>query len=153
MTITAHSPRWANAGHTAIDLVVQFDHLPDEVPFTASAGDTEEHGRALFAAAQAGEFGTVADFETPVATVADYIHALDAHLNAAARAKGYDDIHSAALRAGYPGPFHNEGLAFATWMDGCYAAGYQVLADFKAGVIAQPSVSAFLAGLPDLSLP
>lgn len=85
--------------------------------------------------------------------LAKYQAAHDAHLNAAARARRYDSIHTAALRAGYPGPFHAEGVAFATWMDACNATGYTVLAEIEAGVRAPMSVEDYLALLPVLELP
>lgn len=78
----------------------------------------------------------------------------DAHLNNAARAKKYDSIHTAALRAGYPGPYQAEGLAFAQWMDACNQTGYQILAAVQAGEQETPeSVEAYLAMLPVLTLP
>lgn len=58
----ASNPRWAGADGSAIDLVVTFEGL-GEVPFLATAGDIEEHGRDLFARASAGEFGPIAPFE------------------------------------------------------------------------------------------
>lgn len=81
------------------------------------------------------------------------LQAVEKHLNAAARTKGYDDIRSAALRAGYPGPFHDEGVAFATWMDATYAACYQLLAQVQAGEIPEPNEAELLAMLPALDLP
>jgi hypothetical protein len=53
--------RWANIELTAIDCVVKFDHVKNEVPFTASKFDVEEHGREIFRRWEAGEFGTVGD--------------------------------------------------------------------------------------------
>lgn len=82
-----------------------------------------------------------------------YQAAHDAHLNAAAKARRYDSIHTAALRAGYPGPFHDEGVAFARWMDQCNAAGYQIMAEIEAGTMAPLSVDDYLALLPELVLP
>lgn len=79
--------------------------------------------------------------------------AIDAHLNSAAQQKGYDSILSAALRAGYPGPFRDEGIAFATWMDSCYALGYQLLAQWRAGLLQEPTPEELLAMLPPLQLP
>jgi hypothetical protein len=58
---SARTPVWANTEHTAIDLIVKFGHLPNEVPFTASANDSEAHGREIFAAAAEGQFGAVAE--------------------------------------------------------------------------------------------
>ncbi|RQO57034.1 hypothetical protein DBV14_09500 [Variovorax sp. KBW07] len=78
--------------------------------------------------------------------------AVDEHLNAAARAKRYDSIGAAALRAGYPGPFHAEGLAFATWMDAVYAQCYQVLAQVQGGQIQEPTAEQLIAMLPVLTL-
>lgn len=82
-----------------------------------------------------------------------YQKAHDAHLEAAARSRRYDSIHTAALRAGYPGPFHAEGVAFATWMDACNAAGYRVMAQINAGDMPPPTVAEYIAMLPELVLP
>jgi hypothetical protein len=82
--------------------------------------------------------------------VAEFTQAVQSHLNQAAQAKGYDDIRSAALRAGYPGPFHDEGVLFAGWMDGCWSNCYALLADVKAGNTVKPSAPELLAQLPVL---
>jgi hypothetical protein len=58
----AKNPKWANAEQTLIDLTIKWDGIDEELPFTASPDDSEAHGRALFAAAQAGEFGPVAAY-------------------------------------------------------------------------------------------
>ena len=60
------NPVWSNAEKTAIELTVKFSHLDFEVPFTASPDDAESHGRALFSAAVAGDFGEVAPYVAPV---------------------------------------------------------------------------------------
>ncbi len=61
----AKNPRWATAEQTLIDLVLKWDAVAEELPFTASPTDAEAHGRALFAAAVAGEFGPVAEYVAP----------------------------------------------------------------------------------------
>lgn len=82
------------------------------------------------------------------------LSAVDAHLNAAARARRYDSIINAALRAALPAsPFHAEGVAFGTWMDAVYAKCYQVLAQVQAGEIAEPDEAQLIAMLPPLQLP
>jgi hypothetical protein len=86
-------------------------------------------------------------------SLADYDAALVAHLDAEARTHNYADRISAAVRAGYPGPFQQEGIAFATWMDTCNAIGYQMLADFQAGNIPQPTVQEVLDALPEMVWP
>lgn len=89
----------------------------------------------------------------PALTLADYQSAHDAHLNTAAKSRKYDSIHTAALRAAYPGPWHDEGVAFATWMDACNVAGYAVLADVDAGNRPVPTIAEYLSELPALALP
>ena len=61
----AKNPVWANADQTAIDLTVRFAEIPEDLPFTASPTDAEPHGRTLFAAAVAGEFGPIAPYVAP----------------------------------------------------------------------------------------
>jgi hypothetical protein len=58
-------PRWVDAEHTMIDLTIKWDRFNEELPFTANPNDVEEHGRVLFAAATAGEFGPVAEYVPP----------------------------------------------------------------------------------------
>lgn len=59
------NPTWADAEKTIIDLTLKLDGMNEEIPFTANPNDIEEHGRLLFAAAIAGEFGPIADFVPP----------------------------------------------------------------------------------------
>ena len=80
------------------------------------------------------------------------ISAMQSHMDAAAQARGYDNIINAALRAGYPGLFHAEGLAFATWMDACWSLGYELLAEVKAGKRAVPAREELIGLLPALVL-
>lgn len=82
-----------------------------------------------------------------------YISALDAHMDAQARTRRYDNRVTCSLRAGYPGPFQAEGLAFATWMDACNAFGYQVLAEVQAGQRPTPTIEEFIQMLPALVWP
>ena len=64
----AKNPVWANAEHTMIDLTIKWVEIDEELPFTASPDDCEEHGRAIFAAAVAGEYGAVTEFVPYVPT-------------------------------------------------------------------------------------
>jgi predicted metal-binding protein len=64
----AKNPVWANAEHTMIDLTIKWVEINEEMPFTASPGDVEKHGREIFAAAVAGEYGAVAEFVPYVPT-------------------------------------------------------------------------------------
>ena len=65
--------------------------------------------------------------------IAVFDAALVAHLDATARERRYDNRVTCALRAGYPGPFQAEGIAFAAWMDQCNALAYNFLAEVVAG--------------------
>lgn len=76
---------------------------------------------------------------------------VQSHLDAAAQDQGYDNIRSAALRAAYPGPFHDEGVKYATWMDACWAHCFKVLADMQAGTRAIPTEDELIAELPPLN--
>jgi hypothetical protein len=64
----AKDPRWADIEHTRVNLTVRFAEIPKDLPFTASPHDCEEHCRAIFAAAVAGEYGAIADFVPRVPT-------------------------------------------------------------------------------------
>lgn len=79
--------------------------------------------------------------------------ALEKHYDATAQAKHYDNRLTCALRAGYPGPFQAEGLAFGTWMDTCNALGYQVIADIEAGLRSIPTEEELVAEMPAMVWP
>lgn len=83
----------------------------------------------------------------------DYDAALTAHLDSVAQSKRYADRISCSVRAGYPGPFQAEGIAFATWMDTCNQIGYSILADFQSGNIPQPTVQEVIDALPPMVWP
>ena len=76
------------------------------------------------------------------------------HFDVTAQSRRYDNRITCALRAGYPGPFHAEGLAFASWMDECNATAYGLLAEVQAGTRPMPeSASDALALLPAMVWP
>lgn len=67
--MATHSPSWANAEHTAINLV--FDHpVYGEIPFSASPSDPEQNGRDLYSAAISGDFGQIAEYVAPLVPIA-----------------------------------------------------------------------------------
>jgi hypothetical protein len=61
----AKDPVWANAEHTMIDLLIKWDGINEEYPFTASPTDCEAHGRAIFEQASQSAFGPVAEYVAP----------------------------------------------------------------------------------------
>lgn len=63
--VKAHSPEWADQEQTKINLMVRFDSIPVEVPFTACPDDATEYGRELFSRAKFGEYGEIAPYSGP----------------------------------------------------------------------------------------
>lgn len=61
----ANNPKWVNQDHTSIDLTVRFEEINEDLPFTATPYDVEEHGRDIFERAKNGEFGVVAEWTPP----------------------------------------------------------------------------------------
>jgi hypothetical protein len=50
---------WVQSPRAPIDCWVKFNHSKQEVPFTASPEDTEQHGRLLYNRLISGEFGKI----------------------------------------------------------------------------------------------
>lgn len=96
------------------------------------------------------EYTTLVNADTKVT----YEKALSDFLDKKAQERGYDTIHTAALRAALVNsPFHAEGVAYGDWMDACNAQGYSILAQVQAGTIPLPTEDAFIAMMPTLVLP
>jgi hypothetical protein len=149
--ISAHSPKY-NADGT-IDLQVVFSDL-GEVPFTASSSDDYD----IWTKSLAGDYGPitayVAPIQTPEQIIASLTSTVQAHLDSAAKASGYDGILSAASYAGdsHP-PFNIEGVAFRDWRGAVWAACYGIMADVQNGSRSIPDASILIAELPALVLP
>lgn len=79
--------------------------------------------------------------------------ALNAHLDAVAGQRRYDSRFTCALRAGFPGPFQAEGLAFAAFMDQCNMVGYNMLRQARAGEIQVPTEAELIAAMPTIKWP
>jgi len=82
-----------------------------------------------------------------------YDEALTAHLDATAQSKRYADRITCAVRAGFPGPFQQEGIAFAQWMDSCNALGYQIMDEVQSGSRPLPSIEEFVGMMPPMDWP
>ena len=89
---------------------------------------------------------------TQADTIALYEKALDAHLDSVARLRRYDNRFTCALRAGFPGPYHDDAVAFATWMDGCNVQALALLSEVQLGNAPIPTIDEFIASLPEFSL-
>jgi hypothetical protein len=90
---------------------------------------------------------------TPAEVEADLTKTLNQHLDGVAGLRRYDSRITCALRAGFPGPFQEEGRVFAAWMDACNMAAYQLMADVKAGSRAVPTDAELIAAMPVIEWP
>jgi len=156
--ISAHSPRFSDSTGDRIDCSVLFDGFSNELPFTAFRDDVEAHSVELFSRCIQGEFGPVVQYVAPQITSEQIVTAFDtaltAHLDATAQQRRYDNRITCMVRAGFPGPFQAEGVAFATWCDECNILAYQMLAAVQAGTEPMPeSPAAFIATLPVMVWP
>jgi len=94
-----------------------------------------------------GGIGWLLDGETltappiPLPTVDDFTSVLTAHLDATAQQRKYDNRITCMVRAGFPGPFQADGIAFATWADACNATAYTLLAEVQAGTRQMPETT------------
>lgn len=81
-------------------------------------------------------------------TAGDFQAAVQQHLDAAARARGYDDIRSAVTYAEEPAvpAFQAEGQALRAWRSRVWAACYGILAEVQAGTRSAPASVAELIG-------
>lgn len=61
----AKNPMWNSADEQQIYIEVKFAEFSEELPFNASAFDSEPHGVELYNRAKAGEFGKIAPFVPP----------------------------------------------------------------------------------------
>ncbi|MGO4003741.1 tail fiber assembly protein [Pseudomonas fluorescens] len=58
------NPQWANAEHSAINLLLVTETLAS-MPFTATPDDSTNYGPEIYQRAVAGDFGEIADYEPP----------------------------------------------------------------------------------------
>lgn len=79
--------------------------------------------------------------------------AVTAYFDAKAAERRYDNRITCAVRAGYDGPFQQEGRAFAQWMDACNTVCYHLLEEVNGGTRPIPSFAEVVAEFPDLVWP
>lgn len=84
----------------------------------------------------------------PLPAQSDYIAAVQSHLDAAARAKGYDNILSACSYAAVPNLFQAESIAFLEWRSACWQTCYAVLVAVESQLRTQPTISELIVELP-----
>lgn len=79
-----------------------------------------------------------------------YIQQVQAHLDAKAQTRGYDNIVSACSYAAVPNTFQAESIAFINWRSAVWAYLYQGFADVLAGSRELPPVTSLINELPTL---
>ncbi len=129
---------------------ITFTPLP-ELPEGGSAlwnGDTWE----IFPS-QEEATATSISRKTSVITQAQYVAALEHMYDTVAQTHRYDNRMTCALRAGYPGPYQAEALAFATWMDTCNYTAYGLMIKVLSGQMAKPTIPELLALMPEIEWP
>lgn len=97
---------------------------------------------------------SIAPYVPPPLTESDYGAAVQAHVEATARARGY---HDAATCASYIGstipPWQADAEAFVAWRDAVWLYVYAQLAAVQAEQRAQPSIEELIAELPAIVWP
>lgn len=153
--LSASNPVRTAAG---IDLMVEFDEL-GVVPYHATPGfNPGTYEEEIYNNAVSGVYGEIAPYSPPVLTAEQkkqaVIEMVQTHLDAAAKAYGYDDIKSAVTYAEEPAVavFQAQGLAFRSWRSLVWEKCYALLAQVEAGEIADPGGEELIAILPALNL-
>lgn len=141
------------------DLRIHGDNIPtDAVEITTAEHQALLKGQSAGKRIVAGPTGapSLADPLPPTAEqqVAAYTAAVQRHLDAEARALGYDSIASAVTYADEPAvpKFQSEGQAFRAWRSLVWAHCYAVLDAVQAGNIPMPTADDLIGGLPALSM-
>lgn len=109
---------------------------------------------------QPGDIYGNGEFSKPAPPVPEQIRAqkvatVQAHLDAAAQARNYDNIASAITYAEEPAvpKFQQEGQAFRVWRSLVWAKCYEILDAVNAGTRDVPTDEELIAELPALQLP
>ncbi|WP_276200512.1 hypothetical protein [Chelatococcus sp. XZ-Ab1] len=96
----------------------------------------------------------VAAFLAPPQTLEDYRSAIQAHVDATARARNYDNaVSCASYVASGNAVWVSEAQAFVIWRDTVWGYAIAELAKVHNGQRPQPSIDDFIAELPSFSWP
>ena len=135
------------------------EHIRNPLPAVADwAGSTAIDPPAYDPATESCRFvagaWVVAVNTTPLPQMADYQIMVQAKLDAKARERNYDGILSLCSYAASANPtFAAEGQAGVVWRDGSWAKCYDLLTQWQAGTILQPTLAEVEAALPVMAWP
>lgn len=136
----------------------------DNIPADAVEITIEQHAALLEGQSQgkiigADGVGNPVLIDPPAPTqeqvVASYSAAVQSHMDAAARAAGYDNINTVVSYAEEPAvaKFQVVGAAFRAWRSLCWAYCYTQLDAVEAQERTQPTIEELITELPPLVLP
>lgn len=135
------------------------DAIPaDAVEITREHYETllagQSNGQRIVADAMGRPVLADAPAPTPEQIVAAIADAVQAHMDAAAKAAGYDDVKSAVTYAEEPAVprFQQEGRAFRAWRSLVWAKCYELLDAVQAGTRPPMTAEQVIAELPALNL-
>lgn len=98
--------------------------------------------------------GDIEPFAPPAPTADDYRGAVQAHVDAVARGRGYDGGHACATYAASTVPlWAAEGAVFVAWRDAVWVAVLARMESVAAGHEAAPNIADLIADLPLISWP
>lgn len=126
----------------------------DVLSYEAEDGRTVvcDYGTPEFAAAI--ELGEPAPYVAPPPALSDYSAAIDAHVEAVARGRGYNGAaHLASYAVSTVPAWAAEARAFVAWRDTVWVEALGELAKVQAGEIAPPGVTDLVSGLPVIQWP
>ena len=129
------------------------------IPFTLDPADTSAAVDAAELFERITTAGAAAAYVQPPPNVAQIIASLtaavQAHLDSAAQAAGYDTIYTAVSYADEPAvpKFQIEGAAFRAWRSLVWAVANTLRAEVEAGTRPVPTATQLIAELPTLTLP
>lgn len=129
------------------------------IPFTATQGDTSSSIDVEDLIKRMTRRGDIAPY-TPVvpsieSTLVAFTADVQAHLDAAAQAAGYDNIYTAVTYADEPAvpKFAAEGAAFRAWRSLVWDTANAIRTDVQAGRRPVPTAAELISELPPLSFP
>lgn len=160
ITIFKDTKKRANpfASYTAPD-GTRYPRIPtellEEVPEPAAP---EDYSEDLYYRTEQDDYPYIAytrksDEQIMKTLLQKYERALDEHLDSVAKQYRYNDRFTFALRAGYPGPWQAEGIAFAQWMDSVNHNAFQLLISVQEGSTPALSIEEFISNIPPFVSP